>query len=206
MDDAHRNGLPRVLLYHFCRLQLPAVQLGMAAFERHLQRAFDLFRAKHREVSWPEFLDNLHAVDWFLGSACLERDGRAWEALFAARANRADCLLLDAIRARAVRLFPRDEEKQESAVTEFWGYLLAGQKAGSTPILARYDGQRPLVPWLIRVFQNWQISCLRKDRDEQPLPEDDLGDGDQRPPQSDSRWHEVFCEAAREWLGTLADV
>src|SRR5262245_52655411 len=192
MNSSAANGVPKLLLYHFCRLQLPAVQLGLAAFERHLQRAFDLFQAKGngQPVSWPAFLENLHAVDWFLGSACLERDPRAWESLFAARANRADCLLLDALRARAVRLFPRDEEKQDSAVTQFWGYLLAGQTDGSTPILARYDGQRPLVPWLIRVFQNWQISCLRRDKDEQALPEDELGDADlPLPHQTDGRWH-----------------
>ena len=45
--------------------------------------------------------------------ACLERQARAWEFLFAARANRTDSLLVDALRARAVRLFPRDAEKQE---------------------------------------------------------------------------------------------
>src|SRR5262245_8299610 len=103
-------GLPRVLLYHFCRLQLPVVQLSLAAFERHLQRCFDLLRLKRQDqdgaASWTDFLDNLHVVDWFLCCACLERDSRAWEALFAARVNRADCLLLDALRARAVRLFP----------------------------------------------------------------------------------------------------
>jgi RNA polymerase sigma factor (sigma-70 family) len=215
MDLAPRNGtahaaVPRLLLYHFCRLQLPAVQLSVAAFERHLERCFELFRAKRvREgavVAWADFLDSLHAVDWFLCCACLERDARAWEALFAARVNRADCLLLDALRARAVRLYPRDEERQDGAVTEFWGYLLAGEKTGATPILARYDGQRPLAPWLIRVFQNWQISGLRRHRDEQALPEDDVGDYDlAQPHQADGQWHDAFCEAAREWFGSLGD-
>ncbi len=32
----------------------------------------------------------------------------------------------------------------------------------SLPVLARYDGQRPLAPWLIRVFQNWHLSKLRQ--------------------------------------------
>src|SRR5262245_43995829 len=209
MENAPPNGtaaaaVPTALLYHFCRLQLPVVQLGLAAFERHLQRCFGLFQAKRDRagstVAWPDFLDNLYAVDWFLCCACLERDARAWEGLFAARVNRADCLLLDALRSRAVRLYPRDEEKQDSAVTELWGYLLAGEKVGATPILARYDGQRPLAPWLIRVFHNWQISGLRQDKDEQALPEDDLVDFDlPRPHPSDVRWHDAFCEAAREW-------
>ncbi len=202
--------LPRALLYHFCRVQRPAVALSPSAFERHLQRCFELFRAKRARdngaVSWADFLDNLHAVDWFLCCACLERDSRAWEALFAARVNRADCLLLDALRSRAVRLYPRDEERQDAAVTEFWGYLIAGERPGSPPILARYDGQRPLAPWLIRVFQNWQISSLRRDRGEQALPEDDLGDADlPLPHQGDGRWHEAFREAAREWFGTLGE-
>src|SRR5215510_7650597 len=105
MNSSAANGVPKLLLYHFCRLQLPAVQLGLNAFEQHLQRAFNLFQGKSdgQAISWSAFLENLHAVDWFLCSACLERDARAWESLFAARANRADCLLLDALRARAVR-------------------------------------------------------------------------------------------------------
>jgi RNA polymerase sigma factor (sigma-70 family) len=117
-----------------------------------------------------------------------------------------DCLLVDALRARAVRLFPRDEERQDEAVTEFWGYLLAGEKPGSTPILARYDGQRPLVPWLIRVFQNKHISDLRQSKGVQALPEDDVDERDLPFADSgDGRWHEEFRLAAREWLGELSD-
>ena len=52
-------------------------------------------------------------------------------ALFHARASRTDSLLIDALRMRAVRLFPRDAERQEEAVAEFWGYLLAGERDGS---------------------------------------------------------------------------
>src|SRR5690242_14680574 len=100
------------LLYHFCRLQLPAARLPQALFERHLRRTFELYRAKRARagetVSWEAYLENLHPVDWFLCCACLEGEKAAWEALFAARANRVDCLLVDALRARAVRLFPRD--------------------------------------------------------------------------------------------------
>jgi RNA polymerase sigma factor (sigma-70 family) len=211
MESAHLNGtpqavVPRVLLYHFCRLQMPSLQLSLTAFERHLERCFSLLQAKQlgSPLAWNGFLDNLHAVDWFLCCACLERDPRAWEALFAVRVNRADCLLLDALRTRAVRFFPRDDEKQDSAVSEFWGYLLAGETVGSTPILARYDGQRPLAPWLIRVFQNWQISKLRSPRAEQALPDDDLGDGElTMSHQTDGQWHEAFREVAGEWLDTL---
>ena len=66
------------------------------------------------------------------------------------------------------------------------------------PILARYDGQRPLVPWLIRVFQNRHLSELRKQKGEVALPEEDIGERDlYLPEDSDARWHEQFREAAR---------
>ena len=214
MADAQANGLApaaqKALLYHFCRLRLPALGLPLTAFERHLQRSYDLFRGKRvragDDASWDDFLDNVYALDWFLSCACLEGEARAWEALFASRASRADCLLVDALRARAVRLVPRDEERQDSAVTAFWGYLLAGERDGSLPILARYDGQRPLVPWLIRVFQNKHISELRLHRGVQGLPEGDLDERDLPVPgDGDSRWLEEFRLAAREWIAEVGD-
>jgi RNA polymerase sigma factor (sigma-70 family) len=198
------------LLYHFCRLRLPALALAFAAFARHLERAYEgLYRVKRaREglpASWEAFLENLHALDWFLACACLEGVPRAWEGLFNARASRTEALLVDALRARAVRLFPRDAERQEEAVDEFWGFLLAGQREGSPPILARYDGQRPLVPWLIRVFQNKHLSDLRHDGGWQHLP-DDLADRDlPLPADADARWHDEFRQAARDWFTGLSD-
>lgn len=194
----------KALLYHFCRLQLPAVALPAGAFDRHLERTFALYRTKAgADASWDAYLDNFYPLDWYLASACIEGEGRAWEALFAARTSRADCLLIDALRARAVRLYPRDDERQESAVTEFWSHLLVPETAGTLPTLARYDGQRPLVPWLIRVFQNWHISLLRHNSGTQTLPDDDLSAA--LPAQADGRWHEAFCLAARDWLGELAE-
>jgi RNA polymerase sigma factor (sigma-70 family) len=112
-------------------------------------------------------------------------------------------LLVDALRARAVRLYPRDEERQENAVTEFWSHLLVAEQAGSVPVLARYDGQRPLVPWLIRVFQNWHISQLRHHAGFQALPDEDLGLP--LPAEADGRWNEAFRQAAREALGDLTE-
>ena len=198
------------LLYHFCRLRLPSVALPVAVFEQHLRRAYQLFQVKQAKlgiaVAWDAFLENLHTLDWFVACACLEGQQAAWEFLFAARANRTDCLLVDALRMRAVRLFPRNEEQQDSAVTEFWGFLIAGEREGSLPILARYDGQRPLVPWLIRVFQNKHLSDLRQHKGVQALPDDDLDDRDLSFPKSnDGRWHEEFRVAAREWLTDLPD-
>jgi RNA polymerase sigma factor (sigma-70 family) len=113
---------------------------------------------------------------------------------------------VDALRVRAVRLFPRNEEKQDQAVADFWGFLLAGEREGATPVLARYDGQRPLVPWLIRVFQNKHLSDLRHGPGDRQLP-DDEADGRELalPERADERWHEEFRAAAREWLDGLAD-
>ena len=204
------GSVQTALLYHFCRLRLPAVTLPLAVFEHHLRRAFDLFQAKRAKigatVTWDSFIDTLNTLDWFVACACLEGQQKAWEFLFAARASRTDCLLVDALRMRAVRLFPRNEEQQDNAVTEFWGFLLAGEREGSLPILARYDGQRPLVPWLIRVFQNKHLSDLRQHKGIQALPEDDLDEHDlPLPTPSDGRWHEEFRAAAHDWLAELPD-
>jgi RNA polymerase sigma factor (sigma-70 family) len=192
----------RETLYHFCRMQLPGVAMPAEVFERHMKRAFELYRSKsENNASWNAFLDNLYPLDWYLASACLEGYPKGWEALFAAKTSRADCLLIDALRARAVRLYPRDEERQESAVTEFWSHLLVAESEGALATLARYDGERPLVPWLIRVFQNWHISQLRSQAGTQSLPEDDLAPA--LPPTPNGHWHEAFCLAAREWLAQL---
>lgn len=190
------------LLYHFCRLQLPAIALSPDVFARHLKRTFELYRAKPGAAStWEAYLDNLYPLDWFVAVACLEGNPQAWEHLFAARAGRSDCLLLDALRARAARLYPRDEEKQDSAINEFWSHLYVPETEGSPAVLARYDGERPLVPWLIRVFQNWHVSQLRRHGHVQPLPEDDLALP--LPAGAESRWHELFCQAARDWFSGI---
>jgi RNA polymerase sigma factor (sigma-70 family) len=205
MDSIPSELRPRAhLLYHFCRMQLPAVLLGPQACETHLQRTFALHQAKAgSDAAWADYLDSLYPLDWFLASACLDGDARAWEQLFAARAGRSDCLLLDALRARAARLYPRNEERQENAVNEFWGHLYAPESAGSLPVLARYDGQRPLVPWLIRVFQNWHVSQLRRQSGTHGLPEEDLAQP--LPAEPHDRWHEVFCQVARDCLSGLKD-
>jgi len=196
---------PRVdLLYHFCRLQLPTLNLSAEACGRHLARTYELYQ--NRPDAQPDleaYLDNFYPLDWFVACGCLDGNERAWEQLFASRAGRSDCLLMDALRSRAARLYPRDEERQESAVTEFWGHLFVSESPGSLPVLARYDGNRPLVPWLIRVFQNWNISQLRRNSGAQALPDDDLAGAP--PLANDSRWREVFCEATHDWLTTLSD-
>ena len=112
---------PRVqtaLLYHFCRLRLPGVALPQAAFGRRLEQTFARHQARplqpgQQAGTWGRFLENLHALDWFLACACLEGLSAAWEALFVSRASRTDALLVDALRGRAVRLFPRDPERQD---------------------------------------------------------------------------------------------
>ena len=135
----------------------------------------------------------------------LSRVERAQRSL-ATRTGRSDCLLIDALRARAVRLYPRDEEKQEAAVTEFWSHLLVSETPGSVPVLARYDGQRPLAPWLIRVFQNWHLSKLRQTTSVTALPDDEIALPMDAPKADGAgRWHETFVSAAREWLDSVDD-
>src|SRR5262245_61655223 len=204
MEDVMAD--PRVqtaLLYHLCRLRLPALALPQAVFARRLDRCHERLQTK-APLAFAQYLENLHAVDWFLACACSEGLPAGWEALFGARASRTDALLVDALRARAVRLYPRDPERQEEAVTDFWGYLLAGEREGSVPILARYDGQRPLVPWLLTVFQNKELSQLRRQRGEAPLPDEAVAEAELHLPQdSDARWHEHFRVAAHEWFAGL---
>lgn len=211
MDGSPRmseaNGPPTArfaLLYHYCRLQMPGVVLSQDRARFHLSRTFTLFQAKSTTpVAWNDYFDQLYPLDWYLACACLDNQQKAWETLFSTRTGRSDCLLIDALRARAVRLYPRDEEKQEGAVAEFWSHLLVSETPGSVPVLARYDGQRPLAPWLIRVFQNWHVSQLRSSSGTQSLPEDDVSLP--IPERADTRWHDAFCLAAREWLDSLSE-
>ena len=192
------------LIYHFCRMQLPSVHVSPVKFQEHMKRTLALYEAKSGAgASWEQQFDNFYPVDWFIACACLEGDVPAWDCLFAARAGRTDCLLVDALRARAARLYPRDEERQDSAVAEFWSHLIISETPGSVPVLARYDGQRPLVPWLIRVFQNWHISQIRSHSGIHALPEDDVALPLGTEP--DGRWHEAFCLAAREGLENLSE-
>jgi len=199
-----------ILLYHFCRLRMPGIALPLGSFQRRLHQAYERHgnqcRHKGQPASWKDFLDNLHALDLFLASACLDNHKQAWEQLWALRASRTDSVLVDSLRRRAIRLLPRNAERQEEAVLDFWGYLLAGEKEGSTPILARYDGQRPLAPWLIRVFQNKILSDLRREQDLEPLPQDDVFEREfPLPASGEDRWYHEFREAAREWLSGLSD-
>jgi RNA polymerase sigma factor (sigma-70 family) len=209
MSEEQPSLVQITLLYHFCRLRIPDLRMGLPPFQRHLLRVFALSRPKrlkkHEDTGWAAFLEGLQVLDCYLACACLDGQPRAWELLFAARASRSDALLVDALRARAVRLFPRDENRQEQAVAEFWGYLLAGERDGAVPILARYDGQRPLIPWLIRVFQNKHLSDLRPGHQALPLPEEIDDPNGTLPVDANERWHEEFRQAAREWMADLDD-
>jgi RNA polymerase sigma factor (sigma-70 family) len=194
------------LLYHFCRMHLPAVALPRDRFDAHIERAFRLYAPKVAgPLTWAAYLDTFYPLDWAVCVGCLGGQQAAWELLFAARTGRTDCLLVDALRARAVRLYPRDEERQETAVSEFWSGLIVPEREGAPPVLARYDGQRPLAPWLIRVFQNLHLSRLRQHAGVQALPDDDIAMPLPTPPREETRWHEAFIAAARDWLGRVAD-
>jgi RNA polymerase sigma factor (sigma-70 family) len=148
-------------------------------------------------------LEGLYAIDWAVCIGCLEGSNPAWETLFNARTGRSDCLLVDALRARATRLYPRDDEKQDTAVTEFWSHLIVPEAEESLPILARYDGQRPLAPWLIRVFQNWHLSKLRSHHGVSTLPDDEIAMPLDAAKGGATRWHESFVQAARDWLSGI---
>jgi RNA polymerase sigma factor (sigma-70 family) len=196
------------LLCHFVRLQLPAIRIPEPKFVSHLERSFKIFLPKNpTPVSWVAFLEGLYAVDWAVCIGCLDGQNAAWEVLFNARTGRSDCLLVDALRARAVRLYPRDEERQDTAVTEFWSSLIVPESEKALPVLARYDGHRPLGPWLIRVFQNLHLSKLRQSSLTSALPDEDVAYPMNPTLVGDSagRWHEIFNDAAREWLGTIDD-
>lgn len=197
------------VVYHFARLQLPRVCLSREQFRQHLERMYQLAVAKVPALDRRTYEQRLYAVDALLAAACLEREENAWEYLFAARAGQADQLLLDALRRRAARLFPRDEERQESALADFWSHLLVPEAPGSLPILARYDALRPLIPWLIRSFHNWHISRLRSPQervvslpDEELLP---LPHSESPGSVADDHWRQIFRDAAFDWLTTLSE-
>ena len=108
------------LLYHFARLQLPSIAVPEEIFRSHLARTFRLAAGEANAPSgWASYLERLHVLDWHVAVGCLTNQNRTWEILFAARTGRSDCLLIDALRARACRLYPRDGERQENSVTEF---------------------------------------------------------------------------------------
>jgi RNA polymerase sigma factor (sigma-70 family) len=199
-DRAHLT-----LLYLFLRVQLPSLRVSREAFDAHLTQAFAVFLPKvDNPVTWAEYLAGLYPLDWAVCVACLEGSNAGWDLLFAARTGRSDTLLVDALRARAGRLYPQNEEQQETAVTEFWSHLLVPE-GDTAAVLARYDGQRPLAPWLIRVFQNRHLSQLRKAPGPHALPDDDLAVPLPTRPKEEDRWYRSFVVAARAWLAELPD-
>ena len=160
-------------------------------------------------ISWEVYLDQLYPLDWFLASACLARQSCGVGSSFSLSRAGAQRLPVDGCVAcpRRPALILRDDEKQDTAVADFWGHLCIAETPGSLPVMARFDGHRPLVPWLIRVFQNWHISQLRKHPLAQALPDDDLAmpmpNGNGR--DSHLRWREVFADAARAWLAGIGE-
>ena len=131
----------RAAAYHYSRIQFPSLAVSADSFRAHLERAMLTYLPKlPKPMDWTEFFDGLYALDWTICCGCVDGLDRAWEILFNTRTGRSDCLLVDALRARATRLYPRDEDKQENAVAEFWSHLLVPDSGGSRPVLQRYDG------------------------------------------------------------------
>lgn len=194
-------------LYYYLRFQLPSVTLDLPSYRQHLHRTYARNRtaAEQAARSWSEYLDHLYGIDWYVCCGCLERQRAAWQALFATRTGRSDRLLIDALRAHAARLQPGNEYDQESSVSEFWSLLLVPERPGSLPFLERYDGQRPLAPWLVTVYRNWLTSRVSRSRSNFSY-DDELT----TPPTADhppirDRWLEVFTTAAHDWLAGLDD-
>src|SRR6516165_1473601 len=99
-------------------MQRPQLGLTLVIFAGHTQRMFERAQRVQPQLKWDTFLGQLQTLDVFLVVACLEGVSAAWEQLFAARVGRADRLLLDALRTRAARLYPRHEQEQETAINE----------------------------------------------------------------------------------------
>lgn len=207
ISDLERRRL--VALYHFIRLQLPEIILNRQTFDAEINRTFSVFLAKAETtaklMSWAKYLEGFYSLDWAVAIGCLQKQEAAWDTLFAARTGRSDALLIDALRMRANRLYPRKIEQQETAVAEFWSHLISADSEGSSPVLARYDGRRPIAPWLIRVFQNRHLSKLRVHNPHVALPDDELALPVPGRTADEIRWHEIFIEAAKEWLDSLDD-
>lgn len=196
------------MLHAFCRVHLPAIDLKHEKLDFHLRRCMELFNAKCRDkgIAEKSILEGLHFLDFYLACSCIEGLNPAWETLFASKTGRHDQLLVDALRSRAARLFPGDSMRQEDTVAEFWGFLLAGEKETSSSILGKYDGRRPLVPWLIRVFHNSNLTKLRQNKHTKALAEDAADEMYWHAPEiSDEHWHQEFRFAAQEWLEILTD-
>jgi len=197
--------------FYAARIQYPWKGLTEAVAQSHRRRTFALAAQKatpQQPLTWSRFQADCFMQDWLLAVGCLERIPQAWEQLFESRTGRSEGLLVDALRSRAFRLYPRDELQREQAVSDFWSWLILPVGPEQSPILARYDGLRPLSPWLIRVFQNWQLTLLRGPNHTVSLAEDDLL-GPQvvadAPDHHASRWHQEFLEAGRLWLSELDD-
>ena len=202
-------SMPQVrALYHFARLRLPRIRLAWDTFVSRLENAYQrsVRTANHHKTIPPtrrDYAERIYGLDSYLCFGCMNQDKVAWELLFSTY-TQADTLLYEALRKHACRFFPRDRLLQEEKVHTFWGNLIICEKEGQTPILERYDGARPLVPWLITVFDHWVHSDKRKDQDWFDL--DENTGGASIPPSEDAGndiWHELFADAARAWLSTV---
>jgi DNA-directed RNA polymerase specialized sigma24 family protein len=208
-QDESRDALtPRLtLLYHLCRVQAPQVALRLEAFRRCLEgmrcRAGE---GSSSPMSWEDFLARLHGLDAFVAAACLEGSNEAWELLWLdARLGYEGRRLVDALRSRAARLYPGNLERQERAIHDFWGSLLVAEAPGAAPRLQRYDGLRPLGPWLVTVFANREVSQVRREAGQfRPWPPDAVEPAAPAPADASQPWHEAFCDAARAWLAEQA--
>jgi len=118
------------LLYFFLRVQLPALRFARQAFDTHLTRAFGVYLPKAgKSVTWPEYFGE--SLPARLGGVRRLPGGSnaAWDMLFAARTGRSDSLLVDALRARAARLYPRTRRSRRRG-DGVWSHLLVPDGEG----------------------------------------------------------------------------
>ena len=208
-SQTNQEDIQAKKLCAFSRIHFPKLHLNPKKILEHLRRCANLYNEKAQANGLPSrgIFEGLVLLDWYLAIGCLENHQEAWETLFQSHAGRQDFLLIDALRQRAQALFPGDSPRQEESVAEFWGFLLTGENSDSVPVLAKYDGRRPLVPWLIRVFHNLHLTRLRRKKHSKSLAEDEPDNNSywHAPEVSDERWHQEFRLAAQEWLEGVSD-
>ncbi|VTS06396.1 sigma-70 family RNA polymerase sigma factor [Tuwongella immobilis] len=203
------DRMPQVrAIYQFARLRLPRIQLPWDVFLARFRNAYArTLRTQERAHTVPptpeEYVLRVYALDSYLCFGCLNNDRVAWQMLFQTH-TQADAILHETLRKHLCHFFPRDPDRQDDKLNTFWGNLILAEREGQTPILERYDGLRPLVPWLITVFDNWirseqrpTVRMVQRDEDAPEIAETRDEDS------GNSQWHELFGEAAREWLSTL---
>ena len=145
------------LVYHFCRVQMPAVVLPFPTFEHHLQGAFGLFQVKQARTEatgQPGRAFSTISTLWTGTFAVPAWKGKAGPGSICSPPGSAGTIACSSMPCAAEPcVCSRDPEQQEQAVEDFWGYLLAGEKPGSRPSWPVTTASVRSCRGCIRVFQ-----------------------------------------------------